>query len=105
VQDYLRAVGFAVASDSPTVNITVTTEYITPDTFYNSDTEHYYQFLPAGEWGIDWVTAYTTAKGMTYMGRTGYLATVTTLSEDTFLNSLSGGSTGWLGGTILSHGT
>ncbi|HRW56856.1 MAG TPA: hypothetical protein P5185_03690, partial [Oscillospiraceae bacterium] len=105
VQDYLRAVGFAVASDSQTVNITVTTENITTDTFYNSDTEHYYQFLPAGEWGIDWVTAYTTAKGMTYMGRTGYLATVTTLSEDTFLNSLSGGSTGWLGGTILSHGT
>ena len=37
------------------------------------------------------------------MGRTGYLATVTSKEEDVFLNTLSGGQTGWLGGTILAN--
>lgn len=40
---------------------------------------------------------------MSYMGRTGYLATVTSKEEDVFLNTLSGGQTGWLGGTILEN--
>ncbi len=104
VQSYLRGVGFATASASQTVSVTVTTENITTDTFYNIDKEHYYQYIPAGSSGITWTDAYDAAKGKTYMGRTGYLATVTDLEEDTYLNSLSGGKTGWLGGTILAYG-
>jgi hypothetical protein len=41
---------------------------------------------------------------MTYLGRTGYLATVTNQDEDQFLYELSGGATGWLGGTTLTPG-
>jgi hypothetical protein len=101
VQSYLRGVGVEIADETRTVSFTVTTENITTDTFYNIGTEHYYQYIP--DTISSWTAAYNTAKNMTYMGRTGYLATVTSLEEDTYLNSLSGGKTGWLGGTILQH--
>lgn len=101
VQTYIRSIHFAIASKTQTVQITLTTESITHDTFYNIDTEHYYQYIP--DTSSDWITAYNSAQGMTYMGRTGYLATVMNKNEDIYLNSLSGGKTGWLGGTILSN--
>ncbi len=117
IRDYIRGIGFTVASATQTVQVTVTTEDITCDTFYNIDSEHYYQFIvdpghlyipqfiPAGFTGVTWTNAYTAARERTYMGRSGYLATVTSEDEDTFLNSLSGGKTGWLGGTIMTHGS
>ena len=40
---------------------------------------------------------------MSYMGRTGYLATIMSQDEDEYVNSLSGGQVGWLGGTILRN--
>ena len=101
IQDLLRHVGFRVAGDTQTVSITVTTDNITTDTFYNKDTGHYYQFIPSST--TSWGDAYASAKSSRYMGRTGYLATVTSKAEDVFLNTLSGGKTGWLGGTILTN--
>lgn len=98
VQEYLRNVGFKISSESQSVQIAVTTERIEYDTYYNIDTEHYYQFIPIEK---KWTEAYDVAKEMTYMGRTGYLATVMSKDEDIFINSLSGGKTGWLGGSIL----
>ena len=106
VQDYVRGIGFAIVGATQTVNITITSQNIAYDTFYNIDTQHYYQFITyaSGTTGA-WTTAYDAAKGMTYLGRAGYLATVTTLAEDRFLYELSGGATGWLGGTTLTPGT
>lgn len=101
IQNYLRGVGYTVVSPTQTVSITVTTESITSDTYYNSDTQHYYQYIP--DTSSYWTTAYTAAQNMSYMGRTGYLATITSKAEDTFLNDISGGKTGWLGGTILAN--
>lgn len=101
IQDYLRGVGFEIASATQTVEFTVTTDNIEDDTYYNIDTKHYYQYIP--DTSSSWMAAYNSAKSMTYMGRTGYLATVMSEEEDTFLNSLSNGKTGWLGGTILEH--
>lgn len=40
---------------------------------------------------------------MHFVGRTGNLATIMSLGEDTFVNTLSGSQTGWLGGTIFSN--
>ena len=100
VQDYIRGVGFTIASPAQTVQITISTENITQDTFYYTDTGHYYQFV--SDTASSWAQAYSNTKTMTYMGRAAYLATVTSLGEDTFVNSLSG-KTGWLGGTILAN--
>ena len=101
VQNYIRSIGFSVASQTQKVQITISTESITQDTFYYADTEHYYQFVE--DTSSSWVQAYSNTKTAAYMGRTGYLATVMSLGEDTFINALSGGKTGWLGGTILEN--
>ena len=106
VQDYVRGIGFAVAGTTQTVSVTITTQNIEYDTFYNIDKQHYYQFITytSGTTGT-WTAAYDAAKEMMYLGRTGYLATVKDLAEDQFLYELSGGATGWLGGTTLTPGT
>lgn len=101
LETYLRGVTFAVASASQSVELSVTTQSIDYDTFYNIDTQHYYQYIPDNT--KYWTQAYQEARGMTYMGRTGYLATITSYEEDVFVNALSGGKTGWLGGTILTN--
>ena len=102
VQSYLRSVGFEVASKDQSVSITVTTEEIQFDTYYNSVNQHYYQYVPLTLAAETWITSYNAAKAMHYMGRTGYLATVTSLQEDQFMLSVSG-NVGWLGGTRMTY--
>lgn len=102
VQSYLQNIGFALGSlhTAQSVKVTVTTVDVEYDTFYDIDTQHYYQYISGP---TAWTDAYNAAKGMSYMGRTGYLATVTSLDEDTLVNSLSGGEVGWLGGTTMNN--
>ncbi|MDR3643494.1 MAG: MBG domain-containing protein [Clostridia bacterium] len=104
VQSYLQQVKYTLDSGhkSQSIKVILSTDDIETDTFYNIDTQHYYQFIsdPAKN---TWIKEYASAQSDTYMGRHGYLATVTSLAEDTFLNTLSGGKTGWLGGTILAN--
>lgn len=92
VQAYLRGVGFTIASETQSVEVTISTEDIQYDTFYNIDTEHHYQYIPDTD--SSWIEAYNSARGMSYMGRTGYLATIMSQKEDSFVNSLSGGLAG-----------
>lgn len=99
IQAYLRSVTYHIETLPQQVQITITGYDIQHDTFFNESTGHYYQFI--SDTSKSWTQAYDAAKSMTYMGRAGYLATITSLEEDTFVNTLSGGKTGWLGGTTL----
>ena len=104
VQSYLQKIGFQLAGTSQSVKVTITTQSIQYDTFYEIDTQHYYQYVPfSTTTNATWVDAYNSAKNLEYMGRSGYLATVTSYDEDVFLNKLSNGSVGWLGGTALTN--
>jgi hypothetical protein len=104
IAQYIRSIGFIIGSEQQSVDVTVTTEEILYDTYYNQETQHYYQYIPYGaEADKSWVLAYQSASAMSFLGRTGYLATIMDLKEDTFVNALSGGQTGWLGGTILGN--
>ncbi len=95
VQSYIQGIGFTLAGTSQSVKVTITTESVQYDTFYDIDSQHYYQFVPySTAEGTTWVDAYNLAKSMTYMGRTGYLATITSLDEDKLVNSLSGNKVG-----------
>ncbi|MEQ6391021.1 hypothetical protein RZN22_17185, partial [Bacillaceae bacterium S4-13-58] len=98
VQNYLRDVGFQLGNGEQSVQVVVTSENILYDTYYSIDTEHYYQYVTDK---VSWTDAYQKVKSMEYMGRTGYLATIMSKEEDIFVNSLSGGEVGWLGGAIL----
>ena len=68
-----------------------------------SENGHYYQFVPftEAEANWTWIDCYNAAKGMTYCGRQGYLATLTSLGEDKFVTRLVSSSM-WIGGTRLS---
>jgi hypothetical protein len=101
IQAYIRGIGISVTGATQSVSITVTTDIITNDTYYSSNTGHYYQYVKSTT--SSWISSYNSAKEMTYMGRAGYLATIMSQEEDEFVNSLSGGSTGWLGGTLLEN--
>ncbi len=53
---------------------------------YWVDNGHYYEVIPAD--GITWSDADTAAMGMTYLGATGHLATLTSPEENAFVDSL-----------------
>ena len=55
---------------------------------------HYYEFVTPG---TDWTTARTNALASSFAGQQGYLATITSAGEQTFLLGLA--NDGWLGGT------
>ncbi|WP_407271885.1 InlB B-repeat-containing protein [Radiobacillus sp. PE A8.2] len=98
VQNYLQEVAYQLESGEQSVQVVLTSEDVQYDTYYSIDTEHYYQYVTDK---VSWTDAYQKAKDMNYMGRTGYLATIMSKEEDIYVNSLSGGEVGWLGGAIL----
>src|SRR5215216_5095252 len=51
----------------------------------NPDNGHYYEFIQTD---TIWDDARDAAAGSTFLGLTGYLATITSLSEETFVESL-----------------
>jgi hypothetical protein len=64
-----------------------------------SGTGHYYEVVQVYG-GIDWDAAKVAAEGLTYSGNPGYLATLTSAGEDTFVAGLvaSSDNSCWLGG-------
>ncbi len=63
-------------------------------------TGHFYEFVSNGS-NIDWATAKTAAAARTYFGLQGYLTTVGSAAENSFiLTKLTG--TGWMGAMAIS---
>lgn len=66
----------------------------------NPENGHYYQRVDVAG-GKNWHNARDAAANMTFMGRVGHLATITSAAENAFIvSALGGSSTGrhWLGG-------
>lgn len=60
---------------------------------------HYYEFvLPDGS-GVDWNAARAAAKGSSHMGYLGYLATITSAAEQSFIFDHVTSSRAWIGGS------
>jgi hypothetical protein len=83
----LASVRFSPATGNPRTELTVTlTERPATanaaNVYYNPDNGHYYEFV-AGSFA--WSTARATAASRSLFGMTGYLATITSLEESTFL--------------------
>lgn len=75
-----RTIGFSVNSSS-----------------YLAATGHYYEYVNLAD--IPWTIALTAAAGRTYFGLQGYLATITSQTEQDFIQNLKGNHTAWLGAT------
>jgi len=89
----------AMTITSPS-NVGAPTFWITASSYdstwkYNSNTHHFYWVGATTE---SYDAANTEAKAKSYLGFTGYLTTVTSSSENTFVHGLSASSM-WLGGT------
>ena len=58
---------------------------------------HWYEFISTA---VTWQTAFNAANASTYLGMQGYLATVTSAGENTFVSvNAAGGNLAWLGGS------
>ena len=65
-----------------------------PNVVFNPDNGHFYQLVTDAK---DWATAQAYAASLSLDGLQGYLATVTTAAEQTFVNTLVGTTWTWLG--------
>jgi hypothetical protein len=70
-------------------------EYETGTT-YDPATGHTYKFISTP---LSWIDAMNAAKAMTYKGKSGYLANITTADENTFVANKSGAQNVWFGAT------
>lgn len=66
--------------------------FIAGDVYYNPLNEHFYKSTS----GSSWTTAKTNAETTSYFGREGYLATITSQSENSFISYLVGENS-WIG--------
>ena len=58
---------------------------------------HWYEFISTG---VTWQQAFASANAMSYMGMSGYLATITSAEENAFVSATIAGSIeAWLGGS------
>jgi len=95
-QSILRTVKLAPArSDSQNAKRRIEyTVYESGRAFWINGVPHFYEFVSSG---IDWNAAKTAAASRSYYGRQGYLATVTSATEFTFISGQAPGDAGWLG--------
>lgn len=98
---FMRQVVISGGAAGQQVSVLLSSAEIEHNTFYWGGNRHFYQYVSGN---TPWTSAYSAAKGMTYNGRSGYLATVTSAAEDIFISTLAN-SVGWLGGTRLSVNT
>ena len=71
--------------------------FINPDTQnYNPVNNHYYEVITSSSL-ITWAQAKTLAQSRTMFGLSGYLATVTSASEQSLISQKLGGIRGWIG--------
>lgn len=99
VESYIRAIKFKITGDKKKAQIYVSKKTIEYDTYYNYLNNHFYQYIPETK---NWTDARKKALSLTFVGRKGYLATITSEEEDEFI-SKTGKGAGWIGGTRLKY--
>ena len=89
-QTALRSVTFSTSSSDRTdraISFSIGTAV------YSSYTEHFYEYISGS---FTWTEAKSAAAGRNYLGRTGYLATITSAVENEFIKAKLG-SDAWIG--------
>ena len=123
VQAFLRQVTFCVPDNTlKGIRILIDAEQTDGRIYYNSKNRHYYELVKfdrvqeflneeiteaemkaqSADLNTTWMMAYNRAKATTYLGRKGYLTTLTSYDEDKFVTRLTEG-VAFIGGTRLSH--
>lgn len=93
-QDVLRSVTYANGSDNPsTADRAIEFSVVGGGYLYNSASGHFYEFVPGS---LNWNAARDAAAGRELFGLQGYLVTVTSAEEQSFITARLRGS-GWMG--------
>jgi len=93
-QTVLRSVTYNnTAGAAPNTQARQVTFSIGASSLFYPGTGHYYEFVNTN---LNWAAAKTAAAARTYYGLQGYLATVTSAGENTFINGKLA-ATGWIG--------
>ena len=124
VQSIIRGTQFCLPNANMVKNITVMVDgSATPSqVFYYPETDHYFEFVKfdkmvdfengviteddlntSKDYNTTWFDCYNRAKEMTYLGRKGYLASITSADEDLFLSRVCN-AVAWTGGTRIAQG-
>jgi len=101
----LASLRFTPVSETanPATELTVTVNEAPSGTnaaniFYFPDNGHYYEYISQAS-NLTWIQARDAAAQRTLFGRTGYLATITSLEESTFVSTLIDAPNIWIGAT------
>jgi len=94
-QATLQKVTYTNTSATPNTSVRVITCSLNAALPYTGN-GHYFEFISSTN--ISWTDANTAANTKTYFGLQGYLATITSLAENTFVYSKINAA-GWLGGS------
>ncbi len=86
-----------VAPGSGSATVTVNSANYDANVTYNAANGHYYRFVSSA--GTSWSSAKTAAEASTYLGKSGYLVTITSSAEDTFVQNNTTGTNIWIGHT------
>ncbi|MGH8001078.1 MAG: FG-GAP-like repeat-containing protein [Brasilonema sp.] len=92
-QKALRQVTYSNSSNTPTTTAR-SIEFALGTTLGSAENNHFYEFVSAEN--ISWTDAQTQASSRSYLGLKGYLATITTATEQNFIQSKVQGN-GWIG--------
>ncbi|NMG09128.1 FG-GAP-like repeat-containing protein [Brasilonema sp. UFV-L1] len=92
-QKALRQVTYSNSSSSPTTTAR-SIEFTLGTTLASADNNHFYEFVSAEN--ISWTDAQSAASGRNYLGLQGYLATITSSTEQNFIQGKVEGN-GWIG--------
>ena len=105
-QSFLRkylTIQLADKEQKATLRMIVSPTPVTETYDYRAETEHYYKYVhvpgsSSTAQTVSWSEAYNIANASNYMGMQGYLVTITSEAEQTFISSLISAPT-WTGGT------
>jgi len=92
-QTVLRSVSYRNTSNTPNT-LTRTISFVGDNTLFNITNGHFYEFVTQS--GISWSSANTGASASRLYGMVGYLATITSSQENSFIASKLAG-VGWIG--------
>ncbi len=82
MEEYFSKVIFRNCEEQ-TISVTLNKGAVQNKVAYFSNNDHFYMYI--ADTTKNWDVAYNAAKSMTYLGRQGYLATITSVEEDTFI--------------------
>ena len=92
INNALSTLKINTGSSTGNVQISVSATINPTGYYYNSTNAHFYKPITAGAY---YLTARSNASATTFKGQTGYLVTITSASEDTFIQSNVPGNNIW----------